>query len=188
MSTVLNRAPGTFAQFEENQVSASTTAQQNVFTVQQIQPKIFAGAHIDKFEGCTFNINIFCDRSKIARLNEKCFSRSEGLVLLMPVNSSVLPYRSLYYAWRRRTALSVLWQCSSRPAFSRTLQSPRRLRLQNYFFSSSDQFGFRCVSFRLAIFIQRLSCFGFGIDVLNNSLKKVPQIWSNDKGLRQPSI
>ena len=99
MSTVLNRGPGTSAQFEENQVSASTTAQQDVFTVQHIQPQaIFAGAHIDKFEGCTFNINIFCDRSKIARLNEKCFSRSEGLVLLMPVNSSVLPYRSLYYA------------------------------------------------------------------------------------------
>ena len=44
----------------------------NVFTVQQIQPQaIFARAHIDKFEGCTFNINIFCsDQSKIASLNE----------------------------------------------------------------------------------------------------------------------
>ena len=31
----------------------------------------FCGAHIDKFEGCTFNINVFCgDQSKIARLNE----------------------------------------------------------------------------------------------------------------------
>ena len=40
----------------ENQVSASTTTHQNVFTVQQIQSQaIFAGAHIDKFEGCTFN-------------------------------------------------------------------------------------------------------------------------------------
>ena len=56
MSTVLNRGRGTSAQFEENQVSASTTTQQNVFTVQQFQPQaIFAGAHIDKFEGCTFN-------------------------------------------------------------------------------------------------------------------------------------
>ena len=72
MSTVLNRGPDTSAPFEENQVCASTTTQQNVFTVQQIQPQvIFAGAHIHKFEGCTFNINVFCgDQSKIARLNE----------------------------------------------------------------------------------------------------------------------
>ena len=63
---------GTSAQSEENQVSTSTTTQQNVFTVQQIQPQaIFAGTHIDKFEGCTFNINVFRgDQSKIARLNE----------------------------------------------------------------------------------------------------------------------
>ena len=72
MSTVPNRGPDTSAQLEENQVSASTTTQQNVFKVQQIQPQaIFAGARIDKFEGCTFNINVFCgDQSKIARLNE----------------------------------------------------------------------------------------------------------------------
>ena len=72
MSAILNREPGTSAQSEENQVSTSTTTQQNVFTVQQIQPQaIFAGAHIDKFEGCTFNINVFCgDQSKIARLNQ----------------------------------------------------------------------------------------------------------------------
>ena len=72
MSPVLNRGPRTSAQSEENQVSASTTTHQNVFTVQQIQPQaIFAGAHIDKFEGCTFNSNVFCgDQSKIARLNE----------------------------------------------------------------------------------------------------------------------
>ena len=72
ISTVLNRGPDTSAQFEENQVSASTTAQQNVITVQQMQPQaIFAGAHIDKFEGCTYNINVSCsDQSKIARLNE----------------------------------------------------------------------------------------------------------------------
>ena len=72
-STVLNRGPDTSAQLEENQVSASTTTQQNVFTVQQIQPQaIFAGPHIDKFNGCTFNINVFCGaQSKIARLNEK---------------------------------------------------------------------------------------------------------------------
>ena len=58
MSAILNREPGTSAQSEENQVSTSTTTQQNVFTVQQIRPQvIFAGAHIDKFEGCTFNIN-----------------------------------------------------------------------------------------------------------------------------------
>ena len=38
MSAVLNRGPGTSAQFEENQVSPSTTTQQTVFTVQQIQP------------------------------------------------------------------------------------------------------------------------------------------------------
>ena len=55
------------AQFEENQVSTSTSIQQNVFTVQQIQPQdIFAGAHIDKFEGYTFNITVFCnDQLKI---------------------------------------------------------------------------------------------------------------------------
>ena len=72
MSAILNSEPGTSAQSEENQVSTSTTTQQNVFTVQQIQPQaIFAGAHIDKFEGYTFNINVFCgDQSKTARLNE----------------------------------------------------------------------------------------------------------------------
>ena len=72
MSAVLNRGPDTSAQFEETQVSASTTTQQNVFTVQQIQPQaIFARAHIDKFKGCTFNSNVFCgDQSKFARLNE----------------------------------------------------------------------------------------------------------------------
>ena len=70
---LMSREPGTSAPFEENQVSTSTTTQQNVFAVQQIQPQAsFAGAHIDKFEGCTFNINVFCgDQSKIAaRLNE----------------------------------------------------------------------------------------------------------------------
>ena len=64
MSAVLNRGPGTSAQSEENQVSASTTTQQNIFTVQQIRPQaIFAGAHID--------ITFFCsDQSKTASLNE----------------------------------------------------------------------------------------------------------------------
>ena len=34
--------------------------------------EIFAGAHIDKLEGCTFNINVFCgDRSKIAWENSR---------------------------------------------------------------------------------------------------------------------
>ena len=71
MSAILSREPGTSAQSDENQVINSTSTQQNDFTVQQIQPQaIFAGAHIDKFEGCTFNINVFCDQSKIARLNE----------------------------------------------------------------------------------------------------------------------
>ena len=72
MSAILNHEPGTSHQSEENQVSTSTTTQQNVFTVQQIQPQaIFAGAHIDKFEGYTFNFNVFCgDQSKIARVNE----------------------------------------------------------------------------------------------------------------------
>ena len=64
MSAILNCQPGTSAQSEENQVNTSTTTQQNVFTVQQIQPQaIFAGAHVDKFEGYTFNINVFCDQS-----------------------------------------------------------------------------------------------------------------------------
>ena len=58
MSAILNREPGTSAQSEENQVSTSTTTQQNVFTVQQIQPQaIFAAAHIEKFEDCTFNVS-----------------------------------------------------------------------------------------------------------------------------------
>ena len=71
MSAILSREPGTSAHSDENQVINSTTTQQNDFTVQQIQPQaIFAGAHIDKFEGYTFNINVFCDQSKIARLNE----------------------------------------------------------------------------------------------------------------------
>ena len=70
----------TSAQSEENQVSTSTTTQQNVFTVQQIHPQaIFAGAHIVKFEGCTFNINFFCgDQSKIARLNENSSLSNQG--------------------------------------------------------------------------------------------------------------
>ena len=71
MSAILNREPGASAQFDENQVIISITTQQNDFTVQQIQPQaIFAGAHNDKFEGCIFNINVFCDQSKIAGLNE----------------------------------------------------------------------------------------------------------------------
>ena len=72
MPAILNLEPGTSKENVENQVSTSTKTQQNVFTVQQIQPQaIFAGAHINKFEGCTFNINVFCgDQSKIARLNE----------------------------------------------------------------------------------------------------------------------
>ena len=50
----MNRELGISAQSEENQVSTSTTTQQNVFTVQQIQPQaIFVGASFDKFEGCT---------------------------------------------------------------------------------------------------------------------------------------
>lgn len=72
MSAVLNRGPSSSAQPEGKQVSASMSTQQNVLTVQRIQPQaIFAGAHIDKFESCSFNINVFCgDQSKIARLNE----------------------------------------------------------------------------------------------------------------------
>ena len=69
MPAILNREPGTSAQSEENQVSNSTATQQNVFTVQQIQPQaIFTGTHRNgTFEGCTFNINVFCgDQSKIA--------------------------------------------------------------------------------------------------------------------------
>ena len=47
MSAILNREPGTSAQSEKNQVTTSTTTQQNGFTVQQIQPQaIFAGSAI----------------------------------------------------------------------------------------------------------------------------------------------
>ena len=54
ISAIMNRELGISAQSEENQVSTSTTTQQNVFTVQQIQPQaIFVGASFDKFEGCT---------------------------------------------------------------------------------------------------------------------------------------
>ena len=72
MSAILNCEPGISAQSEENQVSISTATPQNVFTVQQIQPQaICAGAHIDKFESCTFKNNVFRgDQSKIAMLNE----------------------------------------------------------------------------------------------------------------------
>ena len=60
MTAVLNRGPGTSAQSEESQVSVSTSTQQNVFTVQQIQPQaIFAGAHMDKFEGCAHSTSTF---------------------------------------------------------------------------------------------------------------------------------
>ena len=80
ISAILNREPGSSAQSEENQVSTSTTTQQSVFTVQQIQPQaIFVGAHIDKFDGCTFNINVFCgDQTKIARLNENLSLSDRG--------------------------------------------------------------------------------------------------------------
>ena len=80
-------------------------------------------------------VNSFFLISRISR--KKCFNRSEALVLLMLVNSSVLQYRSLYHAWTEgdEQHSQFLWQSSSRPAFSRTLQSPRRLRLQYYFFS-----------------------------------------------------
>ena len=43
--------------------------------------------------------------SRISR--KKCFSRSLALVLLILDNTSFLPYRSLYQASRRRTALTV---------------------------------------------------------------------------------
>ena len=49
MSAILSREQCTSAQFEETQVSTSTTPQQNVFTVQQIQPQaIFAGVRSSK--------------------------------------------------------------------------------------------------------------------------------------------
>ena len=49
-SAILNHEPGTSAQSKENQLSTSTTTQQNVFTVHLIQPQaIFTGAHTDKF-------------------------------------------------------------------------------------------------------------------------------------------
>ena len=69
MSAILNREPGTPAQSQSQYLP---TTQKNVFTVQQIRPQaIFAGVHIDKFEGYTFNINVFSgDQSKIARLDE----------------------------------------------------------------------------------------------------------------------
>ena len=52
MPAIQNCEPGTSAQCEENHVSTSTTTQQNVFTVQQIQLQaIFSRVHIDKFEG-----------------------------------------------------------------------------------------------------------------------------------------
>ena len=131
MSAILNREPGTSAQSEENQVSTSTTTQQNVFTVQQIQPQaIFAGAHIDKFEGCTFNINVFCgDQSKIARLNENWPLNDRGTIvvsttsflieavwkILSPFIDEVctkLDYEQLFLSrldWRPVTEESQLW-------------------------------------------------------------------------------
>ena len=80
MSAILNREPGSSVQSEENQVSTSTTTQQSVLTVQQIQPQAtFVGAHIDKFDGCTFNIKVFFgDQSKIARLNENLSLSDRG--------------------------------------------------------------------------------------------------------------
>ena len=53
-------------------------------TVQQIQPQaIFAGARTDKFEGCTFSINVFSgDLSKIARLNENWSLSKQALLTL----------------------------------------------------------------------------------------------------------
>ena len=81
-------------------------------------------------------------------------------------------------------------------AFFGTLQSSRRPSSQYYFISYSTQFGFNNVSFRIAIFIQRLSCFGFGINVLKQLFEKSTaniKIWyfaqfttkGNDMGPRQ---
>ena len=46
----------------------------------KIQPQaVFAATYVDKFEGCTFNINVFCgDQSKIARLNENWLLSDRG--------------------------------------------------------------------------------------------------------------
>ena len=70
MSAVLNRGPGSYTL---SSMKAKSVLPLNTIAVQQIQPQtIFPGAHIDKSEGCTFNINVSCgDQMKIARLNEK---------------------------------------------------------------------------------------------------------------------
>ena len=119
MSAILSREQCTSAQSEETQVSTSTTTQQNVFTVQQIQPQaIFAGARIDKCEGCTSHSNVFCgDQSKIARLNGN-WSRSKQALLTLQLhfwslsincwacrkNLAFIHWRSLYKA-----GLCPLW-------------------------------------------------------------------------------
>ena len=56
MSAILNRKPGTSDQSEENQVSSSTTTQQNVFKVQQIQPQAIAIARVIDLIGAARNV------------------------------------------------------------------------------------------------------------------------------------
>ena len=68
MSATLNREPGTSAQSEENQVSTSTTTQQNVFTVQQIQPQAILPERIltsskTAYSTSTFSV-VICRRSQ----------------------------------------------------------------------------------------------------------------------------
>jgi len=62
MSAILNREPGTSAQSEENQVSTSTTTLTAKCLHNPTNPASsnFSGAHIDRFEGCTFKISVFC--------------------------------------------------------------------------------------------------------------------------------
>ena len=56
MSAILNREPGTSDQSDENQVSSSTTTQQNVFKVQQIQPQAIAIARVIDLIGAARNV------------------------------------------------------------------------------------------------------------------------------------
>ena len=139
MSAILNREPGTSAQSEENQVSTSTTTQQNVFTVQQIQPQaIFSGGQIDKFEGCTFNINVFCgDRSKIARLNDNWSLHFWSLFINNSFNHKLfhwacmknfvfIHWRSLYKAGLWRVIFVPFWLETSDRRKPVKCLSPRR--------------------------------------------------------------
>ena len=75
MSAILNNgsAPSTSSSTVTVQTQSATTlllAQKENFKPQAI----FAGANIEKFEGCTFNVNVFCQQPEQPQNQDKIAS------------------------------------------------------------------------------------------------------------------